>query len=469
MAKLLNMTRVIRTLQSRSSLRLIAVFVIASLFVGYGFSNANATTQSKHKNPVVKSVAFKLPASKSAPHSLIVLTPPISFSTCSSIDGGFLNYTGVAFSVYSYCQEGFGRSIWHKVSASNTDAKSTVVTLCFSSNPRISSTVIEQGSCASGYSPLSYSRNIALPEAPRLMDSPHLSSFTIRLDFDSPSLTTDSPIAYYLVKNLTLNSPAYRYFPSTSNQLILKDLSPNTAYKFLIKAGSVDGVSNLGYQSDSILTATEAPLPEVAGAVNGSQVYNIDYTGPGGGRVFYYSAKPFAEWGSACRDQCHYLEFAPFDWAKDLNTPVLPNASGLPSFPWASDTSFNSQSYGTSIGVGYANTEMMMYTSAFYRGDTSGAAYQAFNYAGNDNSRGQWFLPSQDELAALTGSSKFVSLAGDYGPALWSSTDAYRRANDPQIYTASKSAFFQDFGRLVARQYMYDKSSLLQVLPIRAF
>ena len=100
--------------------------------------------------------------------------------------------------------------------------------------------------------------------------------------------------------------------------------------------------------------------------------------GPGGGKVFYVSSSNFTSTGSDCGTACKYLEAAPSDHSSQV--------------AWCSrDVSFGLEERG--IGWGMPST-----TDARSR-CTSGAIQVAADYA--NNSKTDWHLPSQDELAQL--------------------------------------------------------------------
>jgi hypothetical protein len=141
--------------------------------------------------------------------------------------------------------------------------------------------------------------------------------------------------------------------------------------------------------------------------------------GPGGGTIFYYNAAGFAETGTACNLNCHYLE-----WNQTAGTLTNQNV-GIDSFlRWSSDTSHLAGTSSQAIGMGFTNTQKMLSNNGAtgYTADTSGAAYGSSIYAGTDNSAGKWFLPSYLELQ-LMGQSGYASAGGLTGNYYWSSTE----------------------------------------------
>ena len=203
-------------------------------------------------------------------------------------------------------------------------------------------------------------------------------------------------------------------------------------------------------------------------------VYTVGQTGPGGGKIFYVAATPFA-CGPTRAVTCTYLEAAPSgwntgieptrSWANSTNQGTLVGSSGSPETATA-----------TAIGWGYRNTRAIILqgntdtaTSAAALADsytatvTGGAVYD------------DWFLPSKDELnqmckwqrglgwisdATVCGNSGGINsgmgAAGFQPDGYWSSTEV---VND--------FAVFQYFD--AGNQDVNQKSSSLYVRPIRAF
>jgi hypothetical protein len=173
--------------------------------------------------------------------------------------------------------------------------------------------------------------------------------------------------------------------------------------------------------------------------------YSLGSTGPGGGIIFYISTGTFTEAGATCGSSCKYLEYAPTGW-------YTPQADG--AVYWSSDTSNFSGASGTALGTGFSNTTTMLTSSGSYVADTYGAAYISRQYAGNDSSAGQWFLPSKDELA-LIASSSAKSSGSFISSFYWSSTDAN-----------NLNAYGQNFSYSGGTN---SKAANYYVRPIRAF
>ena len=103
-------------------------------------------------------------------------------------------------------------------------------------------------------------------------------------------------------------------------------------------------------------------------------------TGPGGGMVFYVASKMFTSSGSVCAANCKYLEF---DFSRRPTT-----------FEWC-DKKFSLGLKDTEIGRGMDNT-----TRGAGKCSPGGALSRANAFTSNGKS--DWFLPSRDELFALS-------------------------------------------------------------------
>jgi len=118
-----------------------------------------------------------------------------------------------------------------------------------------------------------------------------------------------------------------------------------------------------------------------------TKTYALGDTGPGGGKVFYYSAAGFTM--TDTNELCHYLEAAPSDML-----------SGL---AWASNGYESTDIPGTetAVGTGRKNTALILATDA-----DAPAAKACKEYDGGDKT--DWFLPSGDELSLLSTNRSYV-------------------------------------------------------------
>jgi len=127
-------------------------------------------------------------------------------------------------------------------------------------------------------------------------------------------------------------------------------------------------------------------------------------TGPGGGKIFYYSETGFTLYQTATDTVgiiAHYLE-------------VAPNSSG--SCAWASSgyTSTDISGTGTAIGTGMKNTALILNVDA---NAPAAKVCKDLTLGGKTD----WFLPSKDELNELYKQKTLTGInitSGDY----WSSS-----------------------------------------------
>jgi len=151
---------------------------------------------------------------------------------------------------------------------------------------------------------------------------------------------------------------------------------------FIVKVTAEDGSSILYYK----VTVTVLAV-----------VYTVGDTGPGGGKIFYVAATPFA-CGPTRAGTCTYLEAAPSGW----------NVGAEPERRWASTTYLASTAINnsgspetateTAIGWGYRNTRAIILQGN--TNSTTSAAALADSYTATVSSvvYDDWYLPSQDEL-----------------------------------------------------------------------
>ena len=163
----------------------------------------------------------------------------------------------------------------------------------------------------------------------------------------------------------------------------------------------------------STATATFTLTVTATCANGGSCTVGVD-TGPGGGKVFYYSAAGFTSTGSACGTNCHYLEVAPADlslthhWAADVASCYNEGGSSSNNscktnsiYSGDSATQAASREASRDIGMGMANTNQIYarFTTAGGALTTSYAAGFAWDYT--NNGKADWHLPSRYELDEL--------------------------------------------------------------------
>ena len=118
--------------------------------------------------------------------------------------------------------------------------------------------------------------------------------------------------------------------------------------------------------------------------------YRVGDTGPGGGWVFFVSEEPFDVFdGKGGVEKCHYLEVS----TEELGVMGLfPNKDVY-------------QSTFTNCGLGYGKSNTYKIINTSYSGvplsAKNSAAYACYEYKTPTTNRGDWFLPSFEELYLL--------------------------------------------------------------------
>jgi hypothetical protein len=141
---------------------------------------------------------------------------------------------------------------------------------------------------------------------------------------------------------------------------------------------------------------------------------DIGDTGPGGGKIFYYSSGGFI-CGPTRAATCKYLEAAPSLWAGGAGDPVARWANGYGTID-SPDTAT-----ATAIGWGYFNTKAILKERVT---DTNTAAALADSHTVTVEGVvfEDWYLPSEDELKQMQ--SRIGLTGGFTAGRYWSSTDA---------------------------------------------
>lgn len=307
------------------------------------------------------------------------------------------------------------------------------------------------------YFPTIYWREALIPSAPTVTSITQIDGYSVAINFtENYPLSVSSPIGYYLVKENSTLAPIIANPSKTKpNQVIFTGLSPNSTYQFSIAAVNSDGISLYSTVSDNFTTSAPATSPLGVPSVLDNKSYGIDQKGPGGGTVFYYSENAFTELSASCGSQCHYLEFAPLDW----------NSSN--GFPWSSNYYATSAGLGT-VGGGLANTKNM----TLFDLSLNNSASLVLSYAGANNSKGEWFIPSDLELALFSQSKVFNAMTNNNSLDIWSSTDACLATSVPNTTTTagcSTYAIDRGFGINGRGKQSDDRKSLLSILPVHAF
>jgi len=190
-------------------------------------------------------------------------------------------------------------------------------------------------------------------------------------------------------------------------------------------------------------------------------VYTVGQTGPGGGKIFYVAATPFA-CGPTRSASCTYLEAAPHGWYFNTTNP---------SRSWAQTTpvDYSTTTVGSSggetatasaIGWGYRNTRAIINQGNSNSATSAAALADSYTVTVSGVVYDDWFLPSQDELKKLYDSSftadqAYFGNAGDNG--YWSSTEFSSSAGWSEIFASTYN------------NSRPAKNQLQRVHPIRAF
>jgi len=148
--------------------------------------------------------------------------------------------------------------------------------------------------------------------------------------------------------------------------------------------------------------------------------------------VFYVSTAGFVSTSPACLNGvCHFLEARTADVATNKAWCSVTNA-------------LVSGSFGTAIGTGYANTQLMV------RGCSSGAGVEAAKSFGGFT---DWYLPSDAEVSQLLNAKSGLSFDVSY---FWSSS---------QVSATKAKAQASNYNSTIP----WSKNSLQSVRQVRAF
>jgi hypothetical protein len=208
----------------------------------------------------------------------------------------------------------------------------------------------------------------------------------------------------------------------------------------------------------------------------------IGATGPGGGKVFYYSSTGF-NCGPNFTDRCNYLEVAPNTWSGGSADPSLrwdpnggdENLSGYPNFVNDSYPDKTAHINASEIGLGY---KCSIQVFNIYGDNSDYAAGAARRYRGGGKT--DWYLGTSVEMNLLADWSKGNpstptedSRSGSMiqGDFLQSSSSATHYWTASQLDWATHDAYRQDFSNNsgVGGSGQDHKSYERKVRPIRAF
>jgi hypothetical protein len=270
------------------------------------------------------------------------------------------------------------------------------------------------------------------------------------------NISTTAVTARALLDSVSISSTI------TAGSITSYALTPSipSGLSFNTSIGSLSGIPTTVASSATYTITATGPTGSSTKTFTLTVTTPLGTTGPGGGKIFYYSPTGFTETGAPCASNCHILEWAPVSWATSLtfNATLGANAgtnSKDPLIAWSANQNTLAGAAHDEFGYGFSNTKAMSNQSGAGSAATNaGLAAEAF--AGTDNSGGLWFLPSYAELATANIFSKTV--AGGFNSA-WYST-----SSEANSATFAAFDFSGAYGHPAA-----SKSWFLAVRPIRAW
>jgi hypothetical protein len=185
--------------------------------------------------------------------------------------------------------------------------------------------------------------------------------------------------------------------------------------------------------------------------------YSLGDTGPGGGKIFYYSAAGFS-CGPTGASTCKYLEVAPNNWSGGTDPTVSWAQSGPPNL--AEDTVGNRLTLNADIGRGARNTKAIIDQGNTDSASSAAARADSYSVVVNGVNYDDWILPSENELSQLFIQRNVVGMVFA-GASYWSSTSP-TSGNGRYLIVSHVSATPGTFAGDL-------KTRLFYVRPIRAF
>ena len=208
----------------------------------------------------------------------------------------------------------------------------------------------------------------------------------------------------------------------------------------------------------------------------------IGDTGPGGGKVFYYSAAGF-QCGPNFSSTCHYLEVAPNTWFGGSADPALrwdptngdDNHVGYPNLVNDQYPNMTAHINASEIGLGYKSSVQLF---NFYGDNSDYAAGAARRYTGGGKT--DWYLGTSVEMNLLADWSKGnpstptedsrsgTMIQGGFSQSSSSATHYWTASH---LDWATHDAYRQDFSNNsgIGGSGTDHKSYERKVRPIRAF
>ena len=225
----------------------------------------------------------------------------------------------------------------------------------------------------------------------------------------APSLAAPAFTLSSSTEDVTVNTAATGFtITSTGGVIASFAISPAapSGMSFNTSTGGFSGTPTATQSATTYtITATNATgstTQTFSFTVSAAVTYAVGDTGPGGGKIIYYSASgfncgpEFSATGSPTGGKCNFLEVAPIRWnglASDTVTVwgiVNGNISGIQD-----DTSVYNNALA--VGLGYRNSEFIVSQNGTYDASSNKyAAGEARAYTGGG--KNDWYLPTSAEL-----------------------------------------------------------------------
>jgi hypothetical protein len=182
---------------------------------------------------------------------------------------------------------------------------------------------------------------------------------------------------------------------------------------------------------------------------------DIGDVGPGGGRIFYYSAAGFS-CGPTRAATCKYLEVAPNGWNGGADSAVT-----WAQAPFSSSAAENRLNLSTLLGYGSQNTKAIIDQGNTNVASSAAAFAQSYSATVEGVNVNDWFLPSENELLSLYTQRVAVAIQFSSGSGIhyWSSSS---NNNENGKYVHVATSFVGTASGAV-------KTTPHYVRPIRAF
>ena len=282
-------------------------------------------------------------------------------------------------------------------------------------------------------------------------------TFTLTVSIAAPAFTLSSAS-----ESKTVNTAITGYtISSTGGTIASYAISPAApaGLTFNTTTGLLSGTpTTVAGATNYTITATNASgsATQTFTLTVTAAVYSVGQTGPGGGKIFYVAATPFA-CGPTRSTTCRYLEAAPTGWQGAGATNDLTPATNRTWSPAGQRSGVIAPQL--EIGWGYQHSVTI---AALPGSDTTNnAAKLARSYSVTIGSitYNDWFLPSKDELNEMFIRRVDIGLSG---APYFSSTD------NTNIDNGTRAAYSQSMvdGTVIPDAFKYYAD---YVRPIRAF